>query len=168
MVIDTKYMRELVTMCANLGWIRMEECRVTGMLDEIDRLRAKLAKAAKPSASYPPDFAEAYAAGVKWRAGSTQKAAFIQWQHRINASAAPTETAAQMIAGARDYARYCAATGSEKKMAQTFFGPGEHYTADWSTSAPPGRAGKFDPVAHVNKNRAGEAWNDGFIDINPR
>lgn len=168
MLVDTQGMREIVMSCASGGWVEMQECSVINMLNEIDRLRAKLAKAAKPSAGYPPDFAEAYAAGGKWRAGSAQKAAFIQWQHRINASTTPAETAAQMITGARDYARYCSATGSEKKMAQTFFGPGEHYTADWSISAPAVRSGKFDPVAHVNQGRNSEVWSNGIIDINPR
>ena len=89
---------------------------------------------------YPAEFLEAYdamkAAGVKWREGSTPAAAFKQWQARIKAGA----DAEQVLAGTMRYAAYMKATGAEVKMAQTFFGLGEHYTAEWAvTRAEPRR-----------------------------
>lgn len=117
----------------------------------------KPANAAKVK-EYPPDFLRAYDA-MKWRAGSTKAAAYTQWQARMKAGA----SALEMMHGARQYASYCAATGCEVKMAQTFFGRGEHFSADWTVrrTAP---TGKFDPVAHVNARQQG--GDSEFIDIN--
>lgn len=85
-------------------------------------------------AAYPAEFLEAYdamkGAGAKWREGSTLAAAFKQWQARIKAGAG----AELVLAGAMRYAAYVKATGAEVKMAQTFFGPGEHYTAEWAVT----------------------------------
>jgi hypothetical protein len=102
------------------------------ILDELDALRATV-KPAKPKASnYPPAFDIAYeaakASGITWRSGSTKPAAYIKWKERINAGATDVE----MIAGAKAYAAHCKATGREIMMAQTFFGRGQHYTADWA------------------------------------
>ena len=137
---------------------------IIAILDELDALRA----AAKPikASAYPPEFVAAYDAGRKWRAGSTPAAAFKAWKARITAGADPDA----IIAGTKAYAAYCLATGSEKKMAQTFFGPGDHYTADWTIPAQAARAGRFDPVAHVNQNSMPPAgdWFDGLVDITPR
>lgn len=81
---------------------------------------------------YPAEFSAAYDAmhdaGARWREGSTPAAAFKQWQARIKAGA----DAEQILIGTQRYAAYVKATGSEVKMAQTFFGPGEHYTAEWA------------------------------------
>jgi len=138
---------------------------ILALLDELDSLRAKPAKPKRND--HPPAFDIAYeamaSAGVRWRSGSTKPAAFIQWKARINAGA----TDAEMIAGAEKYARYCNATGCEVKQAQTFFGRGEHYSADWTVRAPTAAPGKFDPVAHINQARTAEEWNE-IIDITPR
>lgn len=81
---------------------------------------------------YPVEFSAAYdamkEAGAKWREGSTLAATYDQWKKRIKAGADPE----QMLEGARRYGAYIKATAGEPKMAQTFFGPGEHYSADWS------------------------------------
>lgn len=126
----------------------------------------KAPKAAKAPSGYPDEFLAAYDAGRKWRSGSTPKAAFMAWRARITAGA----DHAAITAGAAAYNRHCEATGREKMMAQTFFGPGEHYTADWTVPAAPARGGKFDPVAHVNQSAMPSqgAWFDGIIDITPR
>lgn len=83
---------------------------------------------------YPADFSAAYDAmkdaGAKWREGSTPTAAYDQWKKRLKSGADPE----QMLEGARRYGAYIAATASEPKMAQTFFGPGEYYTAEWAIS----------------------------------
>lgn len=162
MAIDTNAVRASIP-AAGLAAVRPTVLRA--LLDELDALRAAAvpAKAAKGNSAYPPEFLAAYDAGRRWRAGSTPKAAYIQWRARINAGA----DAAQITAGAAAYALHCEATGLEKKMAQTFFGPGEHYTADWSIPAPVAR-GRFDPVAHNNSIPPLGDWFDGLVDITPR
>lgn len=105
---------------------------IIDILDELDALRAQVKPAKVARNDYPPAFESAYgamvAAGTKWRAGSTKPAAFIQWQARIKAGVTDVE----MIAGAKAYAAHCKASGREIMMAQTFFGRGQHYTADWT------------------------------------
>lgn len=97
------------------------------VLDELASLR-KQGKLPKPKrVEYPVDFLLAYGS-MAWRSGSTRSAAFGPWKARIAAGA----TAAEIQTGVEKYYRYCAATGCEVKQAQTFFGPGEHFTADWS------------------------------------
>ncbi|MBV6321926.1 hypothetical protein [Duganella violaceipulchra] len=126
-------------------------------------------KALKASGDYPPEFLAAYDAGRKWRTGSTLPAAFTAWSARIKKGDA--DTAATIIARTAEYAAFCIATGTEKKMAQTFFGPGEYCLAEWPIpSAPAARGGKFDPVAHVNQGSMPPQgdWFDGIIDITPR
>lgn len=100
------------------------------LLAEFDALRAG-GKQKRGKGEYPAEFLEAYdavkAAGSKWREGSTLAAAFKQWQARMKAGA----DAEQVLEGTRRYGLYLKATCGEPKMAQTFFGPGEHYTAEW-------------------------------------
>jgi hypothetical protein len=101
------------------------------LLQEYDCLRAA-GTTKRGKKEYPPEFLEAYDAmknaGTRWRDGSTPAAAFKQWQARIKAGAAPE----LVLSGAMRYAAYCKATGCEVKMAQTFFGPGEFYTAEYA------------------------------------
>lgn len=160
--IDTHILRATIP---SAGFAAVRPAVLHALLDELDALRAAAApvRAAKINSAYPLEFLAAYDAGRRWRAGSTPKAAYIQWRARINAGA----DAAQIIAGAAAYARHCEATGLEKKMAQTFFGPGEHYTADWSIPATAVR-GRFDPVAHNNSIPPLGDWFDGLVDITPR
>lgn len=113
----------------------------------------KAAPVAKVKADYPPAFLAAFDAGRKWRAGSTLPAAFNAWKARIAAGADPDA----IIAGTKAYAAYCLATGSEKKMAQTFFGPGEHFTAEWAVPAPAARGAQASPKFNfANADRSGD------------
>lgn len=131
--------------------------------------KPRKAKEAKPSSGYPDEFLAAYEAGRKWRTGSTLPAAYSAWRARIVKGGAGT--AERIIACTAQYSAYCAATDTEKKMAQTFFGPGEYCLADWPVpTAAPARGGKFDPVAHVNQGSMPPPgdWFDGIIDITPR
>jgi hypothetical protein len=114
--VDTIYTKDLVA-----------------LIDAVDGLPKPKTK----SADYPPEFEAAYGA-CKWRQGSTRAAAYKAWKARIVAGASPAE----LLAGAEKYGRYCAATGCEVKMAQTFFGPGEHFTADWTVRTAPSNLGK--------------------------
>lgn len=139
---------------------------VHAALDELESLRAKV-KPAKPS-GYTDDFEDALAAYPP-RPGSSKAMAFKAWNARLAAGA----TTIEMIAGTRRYAAYCAAERTEPsyiKMPATFYGPGEHFSADWTVAkaAPSGRSGKFDPLAHVNQGRAQKGDDDAIIDINPR
>jgi hypothetical protein len=86
-------------------------------------------KVAKPANGYPAEFLAAYDAGRKWRTGSTLAAAYTAWKARIVKGDA--NTAAKIIACTAEYAAWCIATNTEKKMAQTFFGPGEYCLAEW-------------------------------------
>jgi hypothetical protein len=103
---------------------------IIGLLDEFDALRAQIKPTNVARNDYPPEFLLAYKA-AKWRSGSTPAAAYKAWKARVAAGATPAE----MQMGVEKYARYCAATGCEVKQAQTFFGPGEHFTADWTIPA---------------------------------
>jgi len=101
---------------------------VLAMLDEIDAARAKAPKAKK--FDYPVDFEEAWDAYPS-RPGASKADAYKAWKARIVAGATPIE----MIAGTRKYAAYVLATKTERqyiKQPATFFGPGEHFSADWT------------------------------------
>ncbi len=73
------------------------------------------------------------------RPGISRPSALRAWKARIKAGANP----AQMLDGVRRYAAFCRTTGVEPrfvKAPETFFGPGEHYLADWSHEARAGPA----------------------------
>lgn len=129
------------------------------VLNDLDQLR-KAGATKRGKAEYPATFLAAYDAmkdyGASWRAGTTPAAAFKAWSARVKAGADPE----QVLAGTVRYALYIKATGSEVKMAQTFFGPGEHYSADWSLPTArtqnrifPGRPQLAD-VNHANTQEA--------------
>lgn len=64
------------------------------------------------------------------REGSSKKDAFKAWSARIKSGVLPSV----MIDGTERYAAYCKAQGTEQqyiKHPSTFFGVGEHYTAEW-------------------------------------
>lgn len=114
-------------------WPMVEIVRVdlAELLAAFDALRTS-ATVKRGTKEYPAEFSAAYDAmkesGARWREGSTPAAAFRQWQARIKAGA----DAEQILEGARRYGAYIKATAGEPKMAQTFFGPGEHYTPEWA------------------------------------
>ena len=83
-----------------------------------------------------PILADASLFDVAWaeypkRPGANKSTARKAWDARIKAGVSPEV----LIDGARAYAAYCTASGTEPqyiKQAATFFGPGEHYLADWT------------------------------------
>lgn len=84
---------------------------------------------------YSPEFEEAWKAYPS-RPGDSKAAAFKAWNARLKAGA----TAEQMMTGVRSYAAHCAAEKKEPryvKQAATFFGPGEHFLADWTPKSVP-------------------------------
>ena len=92
------------------------------------------------------------------RPGASKKDSLKQWNARVKAGANPLE----ILDGVKAYAAYVMAKGTEPefiKQPATFFGPGEHYRADWTPPKAPtapvaARAGKFDPNAYVNSGAA--------------
>lgn len=132
---------ELRAVCASTGSalrdiqrfpsVTVTRLAIAELLAAYDALVSGGATVKRGKKEYPAEFSAAYDAmkdyGAKWREGSTPAAAYDQWKKRIKAGA----SGEQMLAGAQRYAAYIKATAGEPKMAQTFFGPGEHYTAEW-------------------------------------
>lgn len=111
---------------------------------------------ATPS-KYTPDFEAAWSA-YPARPGASKAATFKAWKARLKSGA----TAVQMIEGAAAYAAYCKAERTEPqfiKQAATFFGPGEHFAADWTVRkgavALPSRSGP--PQESVEQKEARRA-----------
>lgn len=96
------------------------------LLAEFDSMRATAPTASK----YTAEFEEAWSLYPS-RPGASKAATFKAWKARLKAGA----SAQQMIEGAAAYAAYCKAERTEPqfiKQAATFFGPGEHFAADWT------------------------------------
>jgi len=82
--------------------------------------------------AYTPEFEAAWGAYPK-RPGDSKVDAFKAWNARLKAGA----TAEAMTEGAKRYAAYCVAEQTEPrfiKQAATFFGPSNHFAADWTPS----------------------------------
>lgn len=91
-----------------------------------------LAHPAAPVGKYSAEFEEAWSEYPK-RPGASKAATWKAWQARIKAKVSPEV----MVEGARRYAAYCKAERTEPqfiKQPATFFGPGEHYEADWAST----------------------------------
>jgi len=98
-------------------------------LEELLAAYDALAHPAAPKGKYSAEFEEAWSEYPK-RPGASKAATWKAWQARIKAKISPES----MIEGARRYAAYCKAERTEPqyiKQPATFFGPGEHYDADW-------------------------------------
>jgi uncharacterized protein YdaU (DUF1376 family) len=92
----------------------------------------KEAKASSSIGAYPPEFEKVWEAYPR-KAGSSKKDAHKAWSARLKAGA----TAEGIAYGVARYAAYCKAEGTEErfiKQAVTFFGVGDHYLADWTSS----------------------------------
>lgn len=126
---DYTPLRELI---ATRETVHMKSSTVTELLDELDGLRA--AAGAKPAKAkrndYPAEFEEVWKEYPS-RPGSSKQAAFKAWQARIKAGA----TVVEILAGVRKYANYVRVMKVEPvfvKQAETFFGPREYFSADWT------------------------------------
>lgn len=111
--------------------VHLKSATVVELLDELDRLRAAgVAPVKLKRNDYPADF-EAVWEVYPERPGASKAAAHKAWAARIKLGA----TVAEMLAGVQAYAAYVKAIRPEPqfiKQAATFFGPGEHYAADWT------------------------------------
>jgi len=113
-------------------YLHVSKIDLLEILDELDLLRKAGADPAAKKAKYSPEFELAWAE-YPTRPGNSKAAAAKAWGARIKAGA----TAAQMHEGTQRYAAYCKANGTEPqyiKQAATFYGPGEHYAADWTVT----------------------------------
>ena len=132
-------------LAASSPTVHLKSSTVVELLDELDRLRSGAAKPTTPKRNdYPAEF-EAVWEVYPARPGDSKKAAHKAWAVRIKAGA----TAVEMLVGAQAYAAYVKAMKVEPvfiKQAATFFGPGEHFAADWT------------PPEQVKKSGGGGAW----------
>jgi len=106
------------------------------MVDRLDLVElltaydAMAGAALKPASKYTTEFEEAWSLYPS-RPGASKAATFKAWTARLKAGA----TAQEMIEGTAKYAAYCKAERTEAayiKQPATFYGPGEHFTADWT------------------------------------
>lgn len=128
------------------------------LLAELDALRTGGAK--KPASKYTAEFEEAWAL-YPTRPGNSKAAAFKAWAARLKAGA----TALEMINGTAKYAAYVKAERTEThfiKQAATFYGPGEHFTADWTPRRAIPTAAEMNAEAMRLLNRRGAPPDDGM------
>ena len=107
--------------------IKVERIDLAELLAAYD---ATQSKSAKSGTKYTPEFEEAWSLYPR-RPGASKAATFKAWAARLKAGA----TALEMIEGTAKYAAFCKAERTEAayiKQPATFFGPGEHFTADWT------------------------------------
>lgn len=91
-----------------------------------------------PAGKYPAEFEAVWAEYPK-RPGASKPDAHKAWAARVKAGI-PIDV---LHDGVVRYAAYCRACKTEPgfiKQPATFFGPGEHYTADWTAPAPTNKA----------------------------
>lgn len=103
---------------------------------------------------YPPEFEAAWQAYPD-RPGDSKANAHKAWAARRKGGV----TAEVLLAGAQRYAAFCTASATEPqyvKQAATFFGPGEHYLADWTPVA------RSQPAANQPRRDARDAWLSGI------
>lgn len=130
------YNNLLVEVEKSLKWngkvVTVQLIDLVEVMEELELLRKAGADPAAKKAKYTPEFELAWA-DYPTRPGNSKAAAAKAWAARIKAGA----TAAQMHDGTQSYAAYCKANGTEPqyiKQAATFYGPGEHYAADWTVT----------------------------------
>ncbi|MBO9680936.1 MAG: hypothetical protein J7556_22140 [Acidovorax sp.] len=110
--------------------------------------------AGRGKAGYPAEFESAWQAYPE-RPGDSKANAHRAWAARRKEGVA----AEVLRDGARRYAAFCRASATDPqyvKQAATFFGPGEHYLADW---APVARAV---PAAHPSRRDVRDGWLAGI------
>lgn len=123
-------------------------------LEELLLAYDALAHPAAPKGKYSAEFEEAWSEYPS-RPGASKAATWKAWQARIKAKVSPEA----MIEGARRYAAYCKAERTEPqyiKQPATFFGPGEHYAADWGVPKAGAMVlrGRRDPPPESDEDRA--------------
>lgn len=123
----------------------------------------------KPAArgdEYTEDFEQAWAMYPS-RPGASKKESFKAWNARLKAGV----TVDEMVAGVARYGIYVRAMKTDPqyiKQPATFFGPGEHYKADWTPSprASPATAKNDRSGAAAAVFGSIETQSRGVIDVN--
>ncbi|OEZ91483.1 YdaU family protein [Duganella phyllosphaerae] len=88
---------------------------------------------ASPPSDYSPEFEEAWLAYPP-RPGASKKDAYKAWAARLKEGV----TSGALLAGVQRYANYVLYSRTEPqftKQPATFFGPGDHYKAEWAVGA---------------------------------
>lgn len=109
---------------------------------------------AKSGTKYTAEFEEAWSLYPS-RPGASKAATFKAWSARLKAGA----TAQEMIEGTAKYAAFVKSERTEAayiKQPATFYGPGEHFTADW-TPAPRRAPQQQLTVQQQNERNSAEA-----------
>lgn len=148
--------------------VEIRAADLEALFDELTTLRALVIPKPAKRNDYPQEFEDVWALYPTDRQG-TKRTAFKAWKANVGRGVDPNE----ILLGLRRYLAHAAATGKETRylyLAATFFGPDEHFATKWPVprEQPPARAGKFDPIAHINKPRNEGGYDDGIIDITPR
>jgi len=93
-------------------------------------------KGKKGKNNYTDDFEAAWTEYPKREGNNPKGSAFKAWNARLNNG----HSVEDLIEGVRRYARFCRAKGQiggqYVKQAATFFGPDEHFLADWQVAKP--------------------------------
>lgn len=116
------------------GVVLVRQIDLLELLAEFDMLDASSTK----TSGYTPEFEAAWSEYPK-RPGNSKAAAFKAWKASLKRGA----TVELLIEATRAYAAYCKAKRTEPeyiKQAATFYGPGEHYAADWTVQKGPNLA----------------------------
>lgn len=119
---------ELRLLMESLPSVQVDSTTLEAILDELDLLRLASGKPAKRN-DYPPEFEEAWEAYPTERQG-TKRTAFKAWAANIKRGVEPGE----ILLGLRRYLAHAEAIGTEAKylkLAATFFGPDEHFAAQY-------------------------------------
>lgn len=153
---------------ATLRALVMEDAKGI-MVDRLDLAEllaaydATQSKSAKSGTKYSAEFEEAWALYPS-RPGASKAASFKAWAARLKAGA----TALEMIEGTAKYAAFCKAERTEAayiKQPATFYGPGEHFTADWTPSKKSAPAARDDLIqSAIQKRRGGDDFMGVTID----
>lgn len=147
---DYTTLRNMTT--AQGGHVMVDKLELAELLAEFDAL---LNRVAKPAGKYPPDFEEAWSL-YPARPGASKQATFKAWAARIKAGT----TALEMIEGTVKYAAYCKAERKEGeyiKLPATFYGPGEHFAADWTSTKKAAPAARDDLIQSAMLKRRGSS-----------
>ncbi len=143
---------ELRLLIGSMPCVQVDSGQLEEMINEIEALRKAAGKLSKRN-DYPPEFEEIWAAYPVERQG-TKRAAYKAWHANINRGIEPAE----IMLGLRKYLAHAKATGQETrylKLAATFFGPDEHFAANYTI-----------PVARqANLGRAGQSTADAARDF---
>lgn len=139
--------------------IMVDRLDLAELLAEFDALQNK---SAKPGTKYTAEFEEAWSLYPN-RPGASKAATFKAWAARLKTGA----TAQEMIEGTAKYAAFVKAERTEAayiKQPATFYGPGEHFTADWTPTKRRAALSPADLVAAAVKRRRDDSG-DGFMGV---